>query len=96
MTKAPSQPSAFTKRVLAVVKKIPRGKVMSYTEVAKAAGSPRAARAVGTVMSRNWDPSIPCHRVIRADGTAGSYNRGMAKKVQRLTSEGIRLTRSKP
>lgn len=64
----------FAERVREVVKSIPRGKTMSYGEVARAAGYPRAARAVGTVMASNNDKSVPCHRVIRGDGKLGGYN----------------------
>ena len=49
---------------------------MTYGEVAKRAGNPKAARAVGTLMSKNYDESVPCHRVVRADGKIGDYNRG--------------------
>lgn len=64
----------FKEKVIAIVQKIPRGKTLSYTEVARRAGSPRAARAVGMLMKRNADTSVPCHRVIRSDGTLGGYN----------------------
>lgn len=60
--------------VLRIVKDIPKGKVLTYKEVAFRAGSPGAARAVGMIMSRNGDASVPCHRVIRSDGTVGGYN----------------------
>jgi len=76
--------SAFAQKVLGVVKKIPRGKTMSYKEVAERAGSPRAYRAVGNILNKNYDPSIPCHRVIKSDGTAGGYNRGRAEKIKIL------------
>ncbi len=66
----------FMKRVFAVVIKIPKGQVMTYATVAKKAGVPGAARAVGTALSKNFDPKIPCHRVIRSDGRIGQYNRG--------------------
>lgn len=49
---------------------------MSYKDVAAAAGSPRAYRRVATLMKQNFDPTIPCHRVIHSDGTVGDYNRG--------------------
>ena len=75
--------------MLAVVVKIPRGKTMSYQAVAAKAGNAGAARAVGTVMKNNFDPKIPCHRVIRADGSVGDYNRGgREKKRKLLESEG--------
>ncbi len=67
---------SFTDRVRAIVRKIPRGKTYTYKQVAAAAGNPGAARAVGTIMSHNFDPKIPCHRVIRSDGKIGDYNRG--------------------
>lgn len=59
-----------------MVKSIPAGSVLSYQEVARKAGRPNAARAVALIMARNFDPNIPCHRVIRSDGTLGGYNRG--------------------
>lgn len=79
----------FTVRVYDVVKKIRRGKTMTYKQVAKAAGKPNASRAVGTILSKNYDPRIPCHRVIRSDGNIGNYNRGgMSRKLKRLQEEG--------
>lgn len=80
---------SFSSRVYAVVRKIPRGKVMTYAQVATKAGRPKAVRAVGYWMSKNYDPKIPCHRVIRSDGKIGNYNRGgSAKKRALLTKEG--------
>jgi O-6-methylguanine DNA methyltransferase len=64
----------FAERVRAVVKKILKGKTMTYGQVAYAARHPGAARAVGAVMAANDDKSVPCHRVIRADGSVGGYN----------------------
>ncbi|OGC85141.1 6-O-methylguanine DNA methyltransferase [Candidatus Adlerbacteria bacterium RIFCSPHIGHO2_12_FULL_53_18] len=78
----------FSDRVYSVVRKIPRGKVMTYAEVAKAAGKPHASRAVGYWMSKNYNPKIPCHRVIRSDGTIGDYNRGgPSRKAELLLME---------
>jgi methylated-DNA-[protein]-cysteine S-methyltransferase len=68
--------TSFMKKVFAVVAKIPKGQVMTYAGVAKKIGAPGASRAVGTVLSKNFDPKIPCHRVIRSDGKIGQYNRG--------------------
>lgn len=79
---------SFCERVLAIVRKIPMGSVMTYKDVARAAGSPGAARAVGSIMKSNYDPSIPCHRVIRSDGLIGEYNRGKKRKRELLTHEG--------
>ncbi|KND49845.1 MAG: methylated-DNA--[protein]-cysteine S-methyltransferase [Parcubacteria bacterium C7867-003] len=79
----------FTERVKDVVRDIPKGKTMSYADVAKYAGSPGASRAVGSIMKGNYDPKIPCHRVIRSDGKVGEYNRGgSAKKLALLKKEG--------
>lgn len=61
---------------------------MSYGQVAAAAGSPGAARAVGTIMANNADPAIPCHRVIKADGTPGGYNGLRGEKERLLRAEG--------
>lgn len=66
----------FTEKVKEVVAKIPKGKVLTYKEVAKKAGNEKAVRAVGMIMSKNYDPLVPCHRVIRTDGRVGNYNRG--------------------
>lgn len=61
---------------------------MTYGEVAALAGSDGAARAVGNIMKQNYDPTVPCHRVVRSDGTAGGYNRGEQNKISILQSEG--------
>ncbi len=74
-----TSPESFTTKVLAVVRKIPKGKTLSYGEVAKLAGSKGAARAVGSIMAKNFRSNVPCHRVIKADGTPGNYNRGGSK-----------------
>ncbi len=78
----------FSDKVRAIVKKIPKGKTLTYAEVARRAGNIQAARAVGAIMRANRDPSIPCHRIIRSDGKLGGYNRLRGKtKRQLLTSE---------
>jgi len=78
---------SFKQAVEAVVKNIPRGKTLSYKQVAFAAGRPNAARAVGQIMAHNSDLSIPCHRVIRSDGKAGGYNGLRGEKVRLLEEE---------
>lgn len=78
------KPSLFAQTVYAVVKKIPRGQTLTYQLVAQRAGKPGAARAVGTLMSHNFDPKIPCHRVVRSDGKIGNYNRGGSKAKRRI------------
>lgn len=80
----------FTEKVLEVVKNIPKGSVMMYKEIAELAGSPGASRAVGSVMAKNKNLDIPCHRVIRSDGSIGPYNglRGKSKQ-ELLKDEGV-------
>ena len=75
---------SFTERVRDIVRKIPKGKSMTYTQVASKAGNSKAARAVGAIMRSNYDPSIPCHRVIRSDGKLGHYNRGGIRRKREL------------
>lgn len=64
----------FAERVRKVVRSIPKGKTMTYGLVAERAGKPGAARAVGTIMANNDDKTVPCHRVVRADGKPSGYN----------------------
>jgi methylated-DNA-[protein]-cysteine S-methyltransferase len=68
--------TTFTEKVHQLVRQIPRGKTLSYKQVAEKIGHPNSARAVGTVLSKNYDPQIPCHRVLRSDGKPSGYNRG--------------------
>lgn len=95
-------PTLFKEKVMAIVKKIPKGKTMTYKQVAIKAGKPNASRAVGGYMSKNADKTIPCHRVIRADGKMGGYNglqsgrlktkkRGGDAKLELLRREGAAL-----
>jgi len=82
----------FVDRVYAVVAKIPKGKVASYFEVARAAGSPGASRAVGTAMAKNEHfDRVPCHRVVRADGTIGKFSRTDFTKKELLEKEGVKF-----
>ncbi len=80
----------FAVQVLREAYKIPRGKVISYSGLAYKSGSPKAARAVGTVMAKNPFPLIiPCHRVVRSDGSLGGFGGGAAMKQEMLSSEGV-------
>lgn len=89
---------SFTEKVLNIVRKIPKGKTMTYKQVATLACSPNASRAVGSIMKANFDPQIPCHRVIPANAKlsgklrnlyAGEYNRGgNIAKIKLLKKEG--------
>ena len=76
----------FQIKVWNYLKKIPKGKVKTYLEVARAVGKPRAFRAVANAVGKNpYPPKIPCHRVIRSDGSLGGYSgRGGIKEKRRL------------
>jgi O-6-methylguanine DNA methyltransferase len=84
---------SFKERVLAVVRRVPEGRTVTYKEVAAEAGSPAAFRAVGNIMSRNRDPRIPCHRVVRSDGSPGGYAWGEEIKIIRLRQEAEKARR---
>ena len=80
----------FEKAVLSKLKEVPRGRVTTYGELAKAAGRPRAARAAGNAVHKNpWAPKVPCHRVVLSSGRLGGYARGPGKKKILLSQEGI-------
>jgi len=78
----------FAKKVYKIISKIPLGQVRSYKWVAKQAGSPRAYRAVGSILRRNPLPLIiPCHRVVKSDKELGGYVFGSKNKKQILVLE---------
>ena len=78
----------FTQGVLRVTAQIPYGEVRSYRWVAARLGQPKATRAVGNALARNPIPIIiPCHRVIRSDGSLGGYALGLARKKKLLALE---------
>lgn len=80
--------SDFSKKVYEVIKQIPKGKVLTYKEVARQSGRPMAYRAVGNILNKNHDPKISCHRVIKSDGSLGNYNRSPDIKKELLDKEG--------
>jgi O-6-methylguanine DNA methyltransferase len=84
------QKNSFRERVFSIVRKIKKGSVLTYGEVARRAGRPVAARAVGAILHTNYDPEIPCHRVVKSDGTLGGYNRGVRNKEKILKTEKLR------
>ena len=82
----------FQIKVWKYLKTIPKGKVKTYLDVAKSIGKPRAFRAVANAVGKNpYPPKIPCHRVIRSDGSLGGYSGkgGILKKRQLLKSEKV-------
>ena len=82
-------PDPFSRRVLSVVRRIPPGRVATYGDVARMAGRPRAARAVGNIMRDCRRPDVPCHRVIAASGRLGGYGGHEALKRALLVAERV-------
>ena len=81
---------SLRKKVFQVVKKIPRGKVISYKKIAELVGNPRAWRAVGNILNKNPNPkTIPCHRIIKSNGEIGGYKYGTKRKISLLRKEGV-------
>jgi O-6-methylguanine DNA methyltransferase len=87
--------SAFTRRVLSVVRRIPAGRVATYGDVAGAAGRARAWRAVGNIMMNCSAPDVPCHRVVAAAGGLGGYGGNLEMKRSLLRAEGVRVSGSR-
>ncbi len=86
----------FNKKVWLALKKIPYGRVTTYKELAKYLGQPKAARAVGNACAKNPDaPKVPCHRVIKSDGSLGGYSGGVKRKTKLLRMEGVKINRGK-
>lgn len=84
----------FQQRIYAIAAKIPKGKVATYGQLAKLAGSPGAARAVGMAMKCNPDmKTIPCHRVVASDGklTGYAFGNGVSTKKEKLLAEGVKF-----
>ena len=79
----------FSEKVYSVVSKIPKGKTLTYKQVARLAGRPKAYRAVGNILNKNTSSKIPCHRVIRSDGKIGGYRWGSQKKKEILKKEKV-------
>lgn len=80
--------SEFARRVLAAVRRIPPGRIATYGDIAALAGSPRAHRAVGSILRECRDPGTPCHRVIAAGGALGGFGRDLQLKRELLRAEG--------
>lgn len=85
---SPDSSSKFSERCYNVLRRVPPGRVTSYAEIAKAIGT-KAYRAVGQAMHRNpYAPTVPCHRVVRSDGSIGGYAWG-SDQFALLESEGV-------
>jgi O-6-methylguanine DNA methyltransferase len=81
--------SVFPSRVLSLVRRIPPGRVATYGDIARLAGFPGAARAVGNVMRTSKRPDVPYHRVVAAGGRLGGYGGREALKRALLVAEGV-------
>ncbi|MBI5036581.1 MGMT family protein [Candidatus Micrarchaeota archaeon] len=82
---------SFAERVYLACARIPKGRVSTYGEIARALGC-RAYRAVGNALNKNpFSPEVPCHRVVKADGSLGGFARGARKKKESLEREGIKI-----
>lgn len=80
---------SFSDRCYSALKRVPKGRVTTYKEIARALGT-KAYRAVGNAMATNPNaPKVPCHRVVTTDGRVGGYAFGIKKKIQILHKEGV-------
>jgi len=85
----------FYEKCYELLKQIPKGKVTTYKEIAKALNT-EAYRAVGSAMKNNPDPvKVPCHRVVKTDGSLGGYAYGEIKKKSLLKEEGVKVKNGK-
>ena len=81
----------FHERCYAALRKVPKGKITTYADLARHLGS-KGFRAVGNAMNRNpYAPQVPCHRVVRSTGEIGGFARGTKAKIKMLRNEGIEI-----
>jgi len=86
---------SFNERCYDILRKVPKGKVTTYKEIAKKLKC-KAYRAVGNAMNKNpYAPSVPCHRVIKFNGEIGGFASGTKKKIEMLRKEGIEIKDNK-
>ena len=85
----------FNEKVWNACARVPRGKVTTYGAIAKALGT-KAHRAVGNALHANpYAPRVPCHRVVKSDGSVGGFGGGVRKKIRMLKKEGIKIEKWK-
>ena len=86
----------FQKAVWEATRRVPKGKVTTYAAIAKLIGRPRAVRAVGNALNKNpYAPQVPCHRVVKSDGSLGGFAGGVKNKKQILEKEGVKIKNNK-
>ena len=82
---------SFNERCYQILRKVPKGKVTTYKEIARALKT-KAYRAVGNAMNKNpYSPKVPCHRVVKSNGEIGGFAFGVKKKIAMLKREGIKV-----
>ena len=83
-------------RVYKKLLEVPKGEITTYGDLAKAVGLKNGQRAIGKIMNKNPYPGIiPCHRVVRSDGSVGGYAYGIKVKTNMLSDEGIKINKGK-
>ena len=86
----------LAEKVYGLLKRIPSGKVTTYKALAAAVGNPKASRAVGNILNKNPDLiKVPCHRVVKSDGSIGGYAHDTRKKTRLLLKEGVAIKTGK-
>ena len=86
---------SFYEKCYSILKKVPKGKITTYKEIANALGT-KAYRAVGNAMNKNpYAPKVCCHRVVKTNGNVGGFASGTNKKIQMLKKEGIKVKNGK-
>ena len=91
-----SEKTKFEKAVLVATFKIPRGKVSTYKRIAEKIGKPRAYRAAGNALHKNpLAPVVPCHRVVKSDGTFGGERKGAESRKKLLKEEGVPIEKNR-
>jgi len=86
---------AFPEDVFRACRRIPKGKVATYSQIARMIGRPRSCRAVGNALNKNRSPFVPCHRVIRSDLSIGGFAHGTKKKAEMLKKEGVSIEKGR-
>ena len=88
--------TSFQAQCYKALQKVPSGKVITYSGLAKMVGRPKAHRAVGNAMNKNpFAPKVPCHRVVKSNGDLGGFSSGSRLKIKRLLEEGVKVVDNK-
>ena len=86
----------FQSECYEALKKVPQGKVITYSGIASMIGRPKAHRAVGSAMNKNpFAPKVPCHRVVKSNGGLGGFATNIQVKIKRLQKEGVMISNNK-